>query len=236
MPNSNLSDSPSASAEGARLEARVPRSPYDPVDVRATDLTDWVSFPPFHAHVACIRMPDNCMMYVPRMRDSEGRLRFLTEPSDNLETPRRVVDAHWLDVGKSATVYRNKLEEEYISIRWRSLSEREASARELSPRYAQSPYLPVTHAELEALDPGRFPAGYPVVVEGFDPMGRYPDAVFYRTTDYGFRNYFYMTRLRDTAKNIIRQVLYRSTIPSNYIHYCNEHRRKARADNPQFKA
>lgn len=209
----NLSDGPSASAQGSRVEARVPRSPYEPVDVRDADLTDWVSHPPFHAHVASIRMPNGCTMYAPRMRDSDGRLQFLAEPCDNLETPSLVVDAHWLDVGRSATVYRTKLEEEYISIRWRSLDEREAAARDLSPSYAQSPYLPVTLAELEALDPGIFPAGYPIVVAGFDPMGRYPDAVFYRTTDYGFRNYFYMTRLRDTAENIIKHVLYRSTIP-----------------------
>jgi hypothetical protein len=166
----------------------LPPSPLDIAIWGENDDADWISFPPFFAHVVMLGS-GNDVSYGMRMRGAEGRLDLLYGPDPDVENVRRHVELRWLEyLSACQWPVRHDEEDEGANL-YRDLTRAQKAICPVPPPGARSPFTPVNLTESDNLDFHRYPVGFPFVVDNSGRRTTYSTGSLVRTTDLKFKNF-----------------------------------------------
>lgn len=185
LPNHELLGPTSEStvqSDGVRFDTFEPPSPLDVAVASDADEADWISYPPFYAHVARLSSEGESTFGM-RMRGADGRLAILHGPDSDLENVRRHVEMRWLHFLHACLQPIRRNEDDMAEKLQDNLKELEEIACPAPPTGARSPFAPLKLTEVDRSDLHRFPIGYPFVVETPHTRTRLSTGAMIRTFD-----------------------------------------------------
>lgn len=165
-----------------------PPSPLDVAIAMEGDEANWISFPPFYAHVAMFVAGDD-VSFGMRMRGADGQLVLLHGPDLDLENVRRHVELRWLQFLSSCLMPIRYGEEETAADLYRELGRIESETYPVPPAGAHSPFKLVMLKESDKTDLHRYPVGYPFVIDMSGAGKAFATGALIRTADLRFADF-----------------------------------------------